>query len=554
MAITVTNQKPGVLTPDYSAPIKGDLDVTDIMKQILTRTIRQPMIPTQPVDIRNSHGTIDDDTIIHTAAQCCGDVFNVVEEQFMNEILNQTLVNYDKTTNLSFREIFQLQSAATVGVNNLPEPTSNCIYTPVDVIPAANKFMAGQITYDEMFANFAYYCRLEAFCVYFINEVEFQNFLQFLDQQVSLIQSNLSQDCMNMINDFKKFTLKGLTESFKIRSNDSDNNEPYSFARVITAILMNYCRQSGMTGLMPMNFSELVIPKNVVLFNIEQFAHSTPFAITQEINDIRKAIDMTQKINMVSNKKLTQLAAIPRALKKTSAAAAMAAANKNSMAARAARVVFKKKIPTQREFVDMLMKILSKMKVSRMTNNVYKYTKTSFQKPNRRNPDDFNKQGKIVSSKYYPDIHLYIDTSGSISEEDYAASVKMGIKLAKKLNVNLYINSFSHCMSQTTLLQCRERSIADIYKRFQKIPKVTGGTDFAQIWEFINRSKVRQDELSIIISDMEWSAPARFIKHPKNLYYIPCANLSYSSIKYAADYFIKSCLHNEPNIRRHVLM
>lgn len=554
MAITVKNQKPGVLTPDYTSPVKGDLDVIDIMKQILTRTIRQPLIQTQPVEIRNSHGTVDDNSIIRTAAECCGESFDSVKEQFMNELMSQTLLNYDKNTNLSFREIFPLQSAVTIGTSTLPEPNSTCIYTPTDVIPAATKFMAGQITYDEMFANFAYFCRFEAFCVYFMNEVEFQNFLQFFDQQIALIQNNLSPDCLNLINDFKKLKLDGLTESFKIRSHDADNNEEYSFARVIITILMNYCRQTSMTGLMPMNFSELVLPKNIIFFNIEQFAHSTPFAINQEIKDIQQAISMTQNINMVSNKKLAQLAAVPRALRKTSAAAAMAAANKNSMAARAARVQFKKKIPTQREYLGMLTKILNKMKTNRMTNNVYKYTKTSFQKPNRRDPDDFNKQGKITSTKYYPDIHLYIDTSGSISEEDYESSVKMAITLARKLNVNLYVNSFSHIMSQTVMLRCREKSIGEIYAKFQKIPKVTGGTNFSQIWDFINCSKKRQDELSIIISDMEWSAPGRFIKHPANLYYIPCANIKWEYIKSAASYFINSCEHNEPNIRRHVLM
>lgn len=84
-----------------------------------------------------------------------------------------------------------------------------------------------------------------------------------------------------------------------------------------------------------------------------------------------------------------------------------------------------------------------------------------------------------------PDIHVYIDTSGSISEENYQDAVMMLIRVAKKLNVNLYFNSFSDILSQTTLLKVKDRSPASIWKEFRKVPKVTGGTEFQQVWEYI---------------------------------------------------------------------
>lgn len=260
---------------------------------------------------------------------------------------------------------------------------------------------------------------------------------------------------------------------------------------------------------------------------------------------------------MVSNKKLMSLTATPRAMRKSAAAAMAAAQQRNTMAARAKMTLFKKRMPTSNEYLTMLKLILKKMHTNRITMNVYKYSKPSFQKPNRRDPDDWNKQGKITSTKYSPDIHLYIDCSGSISEEDYATAVKMCIQLARKLNVDLYVNSFSHILSQTTKLTCKGKSLQEIYGKFLKIPKVTGGTNFEQMWHFINKSQKRQDELSLIISDMEWSAPGKFVKHPQNLYYVPIKT-RYSTdtrqLVRECESFMRSMKHIEPDIRRRILL
>lgn len=50
----------------------------------------------------------------------------------------------------------------------------------------------------------------------------------------------------------------------------------------------------------------------------------------------------------------------------------------------------------------------------------------------------------------------------------------MLIKMAKKLNVNFYFNSFYHCLSASTHLTVKDRSVNAIYKSFEKVPKVTG--------------------------------------------------------------------------------
>lgn len=555
--IQVSNHKPAVLEPFYKSPLKNPLDYEGIIKQIVCDPCREPLVQGAPCTLKNGAADISDDEIIVNAAKCNDENWDVGAEEFMCQLMSQCLSNYNPQTVLSFREVFSIQAAATAGVQNFPDPSPNVIYTSAEVIQAAGQFINGKIDYNQLFATFAYRLRAEILGFYFLNEIEFQNYLTYLDNFVQMLGNNLSGDCMKLITEFKKSTLSGLTESFRLRDTSQDNLDPYSFARVLTMSLIGYVKTSGISGIFPMNFDELIVPKNLVLFNIEKFSHATPRAVDIEFDDIIKGINISNKIPMISNKRLNKLTAAPRAMRKNAAAVQAAAQQTNTMAARAKLTIYRKRLPTANEYLVLLTKILKKMRTNRVTMNVYKYSKPSFMKPNRRDPDDWNKQGVITSTKYSPDIHIYLDCSGSISEEDYATAVKMCIRLARKLDVNLYVNSFSDVLSQTVKLDCKGKSVNTVYGKFQKIPKVTGGTNFVPIWDFINASKKRQDELSLIVSDMEWSAPGRFIKHPENLYYVPIKtswSSSLSELHHWCDYFVKSCMHNEPNIRRRILL
>ncbi|MGW0899790.1 hypothetical protein ACWD0G_22885, partial [Streptomyces goshikiensis] len=143
--------------------------------------------------------------------------------------------------------------------------------------------------------------------------------------------------------------------------------------------------------------------------------------------------------------------------------------------------------------------------------------------------------------------------SGSISEENYQEAVMMLIRIAKKLNINLYFNSFSHFLSQEVMLRTENKSTAQIWKEFRRIPKVSGGTEYAQIWRYINASRVRQRRLSLMITDFEWSPPSKRQDHPKNLYYAPCSAMDWSSMVDLATRYADSMKHIDPGIRQRLL-
>jgi hypothetical protein len=550
--VRVKNQKISKLNSAYTPSAAGDFDVKKYMEMVYTPVFRQPMVPTAPVDIVINGQSVTDDEIWELMFNCCTGTVDPDSEGAVRSLLHQTLASYNVNTKLLFKEMFAVSAGTEAG---LPEPDGvNVHYTPLsDVIPAASKFMQGTVSYEAFFASFAYYFRIEAFGIYFVNEQAFDDFKAWFQAEVNILQSKLNPDCLKIVSEFMKLNLSSLSESFRIRNVESDNNDEFSFARVFIALAMRYFGTTALAGLMPFDADELFCPKNIILLNVERYAHSTTAAIAQDLKDIKQAIDIANQIQMVSNNKLSRLAPVARALRKNQAMAANSANQRNAPAARAARTPLRNRIMTKAEYLRVITIILKKMNTEARTMNVYRMTKNSFAKPNRRNPDDFNIQGKITSTKYWPDIHIYLDTSGSVLPKHYEAGLKLCMQLAKKLNTNLYFNSFSHHMSQTWLIECKDRSLTQIYEKFQKIPKVTGGTDYEQIWHFINRSKVRRRELSIILTDFEWRAPSKFVAHPPNLYYMPFANVDWSQITYYIGEFMKSMLHNDPLVRGKIL-
>lgn len=551
--MNITNQKPVVLTPGYTDNIQKDFDVLGILKDIAVKPLFTPLIPGQPVTMTSNGKPVTEDDIADLLTRCCGENVDVAAEQAVKSILGQSLVSYNAKTNIGANELFVVQSGTAA---KLPEPDTNVIYTPAgDVIPTCRQFLAGTCTYDTFFASLAYYARPETLGFYFVNELAFDQFIQWFTQQMGMLGSILSPDVNKLAADFMQLKLPGLTESLLLRNNDGDDCDPLSFSRLLISQLMQYTSVAGPAeyGILPFNLGELLCPRTVVFVNIEKHSRATARQVADEWKLINNQLQNKNSVRMISNKKLQRLTATARNMQRIAGMAATAAMNQGAGAGRAANFQFRKTRPTTVDMTRIIKKLLDKMAFVNTSMNTFKSVKSSFAKPNRRDPDDYNKQGKVVSTKYKPDIHLYIDTSGSISERDYQDAVKACIAMAKKLNINMYFNSFSHIMSQTTRLHLEGKSEAMIYKEFQSVPKVTGGTDYEQIYNFINKNKKRKRELSIIISDFEWTARSAFVPHPKNLYYVPCSTMSWDTIKREAEQFCKSMVHNDPAIRTHVL-
>lgn len=548
----VSNQKPVVLSPVYSSNITGGFAPDKYLKNIMAKPLFEPLVAGQPVTISNKGNTVDEDEITNYILGCCGDVINQQAEDLSKDLYSKTLVYFDKKMPLSIQNAFLIQAATK---EKLPAPTPTVVYTPAtDIIPISKEFLAGKCNYEKYFATLGFYARPRTLGFYFANDKAFDAFKTWLNNQIATISATLPADTNKLFQDFQStVSLTELTESLVLRNVDTENNGDGSFARVLISYMMLYTKQisNAEFGVLPFDVGELFCPKTIVFVNIENHTQATAKQIADEWAIINNSINA--KIKMMSNKQIAKLTAPARNLKKIQNQAADAISNSMQSKVRTAIRKFKNVSPDTIDITKMIARVMKKMVNVNKSDNSYKSVKMSFARPNRRDPDDFNKQGKVVSTKYKPDLHIYLDTSGSISEKNYQDSIRALIKMAKALNINLYFNSFSHVLSQCTHLHTKDKSSNQVYAEFQKIPKVGGGTDYEIIWNYINMSKKRQRELSLVITDMDCYAPNHYVKHPKNIYYIPCSKMDWNLIKSAAMSFCKSMQNIDPNVRQHLL-
>ena len=559
MTITVTNQKPAVLDALHTISCTGDYDPMPAIQKVLVDPLLEPLNPSAPASIVDGSGHDITGDVLDIVMRCLGETMDPAAEKNAKALLGQTMVSYDQGTPLPVGELFAVQAGQQ---NKWPAPSARVLYSAQnDVIPAAKGLLAGSADESAFFASVAYTYHPNTLGFWFQSSAAFDGFKIWLNQQVQTMAgaNAMPADTLRLLNDFANLSLKGLTESLLLRKDDSDGNDEFSFGRLVIRMLMTYVDQQRKaastgaaaldTGIMPFTVGELFCPRSLVLVNVEAHARATAAKVTGEWNLINQSL--ASPVKVVSNAALSKLTSLPRAAAR---AAAMGARQQPGQpGSRSAQVKFRKAPPTKLDLFKDITRVLKRMGKVNKSQNVYRTTKTTFLKANRRNPDDFNKPGRITSVQYMPDLHVFIDTSGSISEENYQEAVLMLIRIAKKLNVNLYFNSFSHMLSQETLLKVENKSTRQIWQEFRKVPKVTGGTEFKQVWDYINASPVRKRRLSLMITDFEWSPPSRREEHPPNLYYAPCSAMDWKYMVRSAEAYANGMQHIDPSIRQKLL-
>lgn len=549
--VTVTNQQPSELKSCFMTPLANTFDPLAIVEDNIVKPLFAPLVPNNPVVVDVDGTPITAGDITSSIFNCMDDHVDPAAEQSVKDIFTKMLAYYDPSLNV--KDVYCVQAGKKM---NMILPSPKVIYTPTDVIDASKQFISGNLTKDSFFANLAFYSRPDAFGYYFANNAAFEDFKKWFANEITSISAMLSADTQKLCTDFQAMKLHNLVEGMVLRDDESQNNEPYSFARILMFYLMYYennMRSNNapvyLAGSLPFSFAELVCPKIILLVNVEKHAHAHPNDIKKEWDIVKASIGMHPKV--MSNKAISKLTAVQRMATKLKQAGF---ASKSAEMHKSANFRFRKTPPTSTDLTKYVIKIFKKAANVLTSENSVKGKKSTFNRPNRRQPDNPDRPGVGSTTLYKPDLHLYIDCSGSISERDYQDAIKACIKLAKKLDINLYFNSFSHYMSQTTKLNLKGKSEKQIYKEFQKVPKVDGGTDYEQIWHFINRSPKLQKEISIIISDFEYYAPNHFVKHPRFLFYAPISTSYWEGITRAAEGFAKSMLDICPNVRQQILM
>lgn len=556
MALTIKNQTPGHVTPGYKASPKGDFDVTTLLTDNLVKDLLTPLNPNQPVTVKEDGQTIDEATIATAIQATFGDVISGNAEASVKTLLDATMLHYNKQ--FPTKWLFPIQGGTR---HKLLLPTDQIIYTAqTDIIPTCRQFLAGGCDEEYLLANFAFYAKSQTFGVWCLTGSSFDDFKAYLKQQAIQLQASLPGDTFALLQDVQKLKLNDLTTSLILRKDTDDGNEEYSFPRVFIWLLQKYIKQHQSTaqqtginkqiGYLPFDLQELYAPRTVTFVNIETHARANVKKIQDEWELINNALK--EPIQILSKRQITKLGSTQRAV-----AAAQQKIQAMKIGQNKAYMALNRKFSSTRppvtSFIKKVKKCIAKMESVANSRNTYSIQGRTYMRANRRDPTNINLMGRTTKTHYRPDIHLYIDTSGSISEDQYQDAVKSCIVLAKKLDVDLYFNSFSHVLSETTLLKVKSKSVKQIYAQFQKTPKVTGGTIFAQVWDYITSDQKRKKEFSLMITDFGDTAPSRYMEHPSNLYYTACSQVAWDNILRYVKNFCDSATHLDPAIRTKLL-
>ena len=550
----IRNQMPTDLAYSYIPnPFSDSFDPISDMQTVVIDPLLQPVTANQSVIVQDDDGNdVTANDLMQTLAYACDDNISMKDEEFMRDFFGRTMLHFDAGANYPVHRLFASQASAK---QNIPL-AGMYYYISFDVIPSAQALL-GDFTNDDkreqFFISLTGKFEPDTLAVTFLDNAGFADFQKYVQTCASAWSTQLDHNVRKLMTDFMNLNLsQTLTESVMLRKDGHDGNNPGSFPRVLHSLMLRYAKQfPDKAYLMPFTLKQCFCPEHVVFINTDAHAHATPETIQAEWQDIITSI--TAPVRVVSKKSLARLTAIRTAQKNINGQAANARSNRQAKLDRYGNLALSKTAPKPSDIYRRVRRIIQRMDFVTRSQNIVHTSRSSFTRTNRRHPDDFNLPGRASLVSYKPDIHLYVDTSGSIDEEHWSSSTKTMIKLASKLGVNLYFTSFSHVLSEPSMVITRGRTQAQMWRQIQRLPKVSGGTDYAQIWRYINASKKRRHELSIIVTDFEYDPPSTKIEHPKNLYYVPCANMNYQQISYWSQNFVKSMQHIDPMIRAKLL-
>ena len=532
---------------DVTKPMDADA-VHNIIKQILF-PIYTPLVAGAPVSITDDNGNpITEDDIVNNFMQCCQAFIDTDAEAFMHTLFKNTLAAYDPA--LRADSIFIAQDNV---IAKCPTPSSNVIYIPDDLKNACMQYIQDPDKYREfLHCTEAFVMNEKHMGAHFMAKPIFDDFKNYVASMTSPLSPKLKPETIQKFTDFGKMQLNTI-EGLILRKQDGEDDEEYSFSRLLIKFLLDFSKTTPNVGIFTPYVSEFIIPKNLIFYDIDQVCRC-PKAKLSNLIDMCKQSMTTKYVQTSFNKinKMSQIAANMSTVQ---------AKIKNAMqiaARQGKRKIFRfsNKTIGQKELANRIRKLISREFNVSMSENYQKNITQSYLKPNRHDPEDFNKKGAMTRTIYKPDLHIYLDTSSSISEINYRNAIKTCIYMAKKLGINIYFNSFSDSVSQETKLHIKGKTTKEIYNEFQRVPKTIGGTDFENVWKYIMASKKRRKQISLMITDFGDSPRSDVIAHPPKLWYIPIdvSPRSWDSIKELAEDFCKAMFYIDKNIRKKLLM
>ena len=297
-----------------------------------------------------------------------------------------------------------------------------------------------------------------------------------------------------------------LTLAIALRSNVSPNVEPGCFGRVLMELL-----KTEKDRFMPVSLRNLWYPRNIIFVNAIAHTHATPDEIRNEWRQIMK--ECKKRARPVAINEL-------RKLDKSHNSSNPDKECGHGHDVDAVCIDFQSGVPKVPQMYKRIKKLVETESQLQRSAHPYYDKRMTFARASRTRPDDFNKKGCVRTVKNYKDLHLYCDCSGSVSFEMLQNTIVAAIKVAKKLDLDLYLTTWGSSISQATRVPIMNHTDKQIITYIVNLPMCGGGTDPELVWDRCTETAKRRDEIAIMITDFCFSTPRQNYM-PQNLYYMP---------------------------------
>ena len=265
-----------------------------------------------------------------------------------------------------------------------------------------------------------------------------------------------------------------------LRSNVSPNTTPGCFGRILMHLL-----QSEKDRFMPTSLRNLWYPRNIILVNDYAHEHATPSEISDEWRHIMKECRKASKPVAINELKKLDKAHNGDGSRECG----------HDHGVQAVQIDFQTGVPKVPQLYKRIKKLVEQKSNDEISAHPYVDKRLTFARASRTRPDDFNKKGTVRKISYYKDLHLYCDCSGSVSFENLQNTIVAAIKVAKKLDLDLYLTTWGSSISQATRVPILNHTDKQIINYIVNLPMCGGGTDPDLVWERCTATKKRRGEI-----------------------------------------------------------
>lgn len=486
----------------------------------------------RPVTIQSGSNNIDVDILTQMIYE--DTVESTIQSDILNTIYRKSLQNY---SGLDPNMLFANQMINAIPSYQLPSDTY--IYTFDDIKKAYNSNYSTKQKDVEINACLTGYFLPKTFShatVYL--RIPNHNVLDNIKNDLlnsNGIDRSLIKDVIKIIDDSKKECLINLVVG-KI-----DIGQPNILRLIAESLLMQQNTQ-----IVPISYCGYLNPFSLCIIVDNNLANVKESNFLAEVNSIKHSFEKFYQFTTIPLKSIKTSKNIAHKIH-TQYSRVPDANNKKSVVTRA-KTSIKFQYSNENDRLKKLAKLINRRSIEIQSKNTHKVRKRTFMRPNRRHPDSISHQGTVSKTVYRPDIHIFIDTSGSMTEDKYQSAVCSIARLAQKLKCDIYISTFATHISQPICIKTKNLKVDTIAKKINSIPAVGGGTRYTNVWlqidEIARRNK--SERINVVITDFEYNLYSTDYFQPTNpsctrTYYLSIRTNSDSERKYIGQYASLLC-------------